>query len=114
MRNQLLDTREDLDWLFETHLKDVPAEIRGRTLIAHVYGNEDSPELVKLYDRDQFDAEPIHLWPPPAYATHEEAAAAASDANQTGMDPDPETGEDMVAVPVEVGGVWLVRAEPYR
>jgi hypothetical protein len=49
----LLRATEDLDWLFEVHLKDM-LNLRQRTFAAILYGNEDSPESVQLYGQDNY------------------------------------------------------------
>lgn len=50
MRNDFLETAEDIEWLKTTHLKGValPSKWEGFAS-AIVMGNEDSPEAVKLF-----------------------------------------------------------------
>lgn len=43
-----LDSKSDLDWLFETHLKERAGE-RGKYHAAVFYGNEDCPDKIELY-----------------------------------------------------------------
>jgi hypothetical protein len=46
---------DDLDWLFETHLKGF-AGLRPGIVIALLYGNEDAPDTVELYSMDRHNA----------------------------------------------------------
>jgi len=46
MGRTLLTEREDLQWLREVHLPDVPIEDYAAALLI---GNEDSPEQIELY-----------------------------------------------------------------
>lgn len=49
MNVELLDTPEDVKWLFETFLKGVTQPNWVRSFL--LYGNEDAPAVVALYDR---------------------------------------------------------------
>lgn len=55
MKLTLLQSREDLDWLFDTALK-AHNELRGKYPLAILTGNEDAPEKVMLYERDDINA----------------------------------------------------------
>lgn len=46
----LINTKDDIDWLFSTHLKKFK-EWRGKAKSALVYGNEDAPDMVKLFTK---------------------------------------------------------------
>jgi hypothetical protein len=48
MSESFLDTPDDLDWLFETHLKHL-ADERSKYKSAVLFGNEDCPYMVWLY-----------------------------------------------------------------
>jgi len=52
MRAQFLTAQEDIDWLFETHLKHLGKndESYKRCQSFVIFGNEDSPDKVELYD----------------------------------------------------------------
>lgn len=46
---QLLNTAEDIEWLFQTHMGDFPLHQR-RTKSFVLKGNEDCPESVELFE----------------------------------------------------------------
>lgn len=48
MKETFIDSKDDMDWLFETHLRSV-ANMRRHFKSAIIVGNEDSPKSVKLY-----------------------------------------------------------------
>lgn len=50
-RQSFLDTPDDIEWLRDVHIPNLPANIRS----AIVYGNEDAPDRVEVYER----AEPV-------------------------------------------------------
>jgi hypothetical protein len=49
MKVVFLDTPKDVQWLFETHLKGVTKPEWARSFM--LYGNEDAPMEICLYDR---------------------------------------------------------------
>ena len=52
MQKQLLNTQEDIDWLFDVHLVDFPLwRIRTKSFILE--GNEDAPKSVELYESQE-------------------------------------------------------------
>lgn len=58
-----LNTKADLRWLAETHLRDHAATLRlGRGkrsspwVVAALYGNEDCPVRIDLYSEDLYNA----------------------------------------------------------
>ena len=53
----LLQEKADLDWLFTTHLNQ--SKLRAKTVAAFIYGNEDAPSRVELFDRDDYRAKPF-------------------------------------------------------
>jgi len=66
MKSTLLKGREDLAWLFTTHLshiKDISviAELRYSYFEggAEVLGNEDAPTEVRLYKKDHYRCRPL-------------------------------------------------------
>ena len=64
MREMLLNTKEDLDWLQDVHFKDrVLPDFASAVLI----GNEDCPEAIKLYK----DKEPLITDRPAVYSLME-------------------------------------------
>lgn len=49
-QERLYSTREDVDWLFDVHLKDFPLwRERTRSFVLHGH-HEDSPNKVELFD----------------------------------------------------------------
>ncbi len=52
MQKQLLNTQEDIDWLFDGHLVDFPLW-RARTKSFILEGNEDAPKSVELYESQE-------------------------------------------------------------
>lgn len=72
MHETFLESREDLDWLFEVHLRTAPPEIKTRTVCAILWGNEDWPHQVQVFDRNHFKAKPIYVWPNPYLAVRAE------------------------------------------
>jgi hypothetical protein len=51
MKEQLLNLPEDITWLFDTHLADYPLWY-PRTKAFILYGNDDCPEMVDLYEQE--------------------------------------------------------------
>lgn len=45
----LLNSKDDMDWLFETHLKNRPDRSRFKSAV--LIGNEDCPKEVYLYKK---------------------------------------------------------------
>lgn len=64
MITTILNTSEDMTWLFETHLKrfaglwTAPAHDRlHKAFVAAIlHGNEDCPDTIDLLSRDAYDA----------------------------------------------------------
>ena len=52
----MLDTKEDLKWLSEVHCK-----IANKYKIAVIHGNEDYPESIELYSKDDYSFQPTIL-----------------------------------------------------
>jgi hypothetical protein len=50
-----LNTPEDLDWLFATHLKDF-GNVRNAFIVACLTGNEDCPTAIQCYSTDDYRA----------------------------------------------------------
>lgn len=57
----LLTESSDFDWLFSTHLQAYD-NLRERVVIAHITGNEDSPERVELFSVNHYLAVPYAVF----------------------------------------------------
>ena len=53
MSETLLNTPDDLQWLWDTHLKNFKATTRAdfNVKAATIHGNEDCPDQIKLYTK---------------------------------------------------------------
>ncbi len=51
MRTIFLSGKADLAWLFSTHMKEATLEVQARTQSFVLYGNEDCPSKIELYDK---------------------------------------------------------------
>lgn len=49
MTQTFLDTEDDMEWLFDTHLPNLSLSWKPRSAIIH--GNEDCPERIDLFPR---------------------------------------------------------------
>lgn len=49
MRREMLNTDEDIAWLKEVHLRDVPLQGYGDFKFAVLFGNEDGPVEIWLF-----------------------------------------------------------------
>ena len=55
-----LDSKEDIKWLFEVHLKDVNTTLTAHSVTAALlYGNEDAPDEVWVTEESEVT---IHSW----------------------------------------------------
>jgi hypothetical protein len=63
-RTTLLETREDIDWAIEVHVKD--ASLKGKYRFAILYGNEDSPAQIEFWEHDKprYDWKANFSWEP--------------------------------------------------
>jgi hypothetical protein len=50
MKRTFINSKEDMDWLFVTHLKNLKS-MRPQLRSAVIIGNEDSPSEVQLYTK---------------------------------------------------------------
>lgn len=57
----LLSKAADLDWLFETALAPYAGKI-SRPVVAQLYGNEDSPEKVEFFAKDDYREKPYAVF----------------------------------------------------
>ncbi len=46
---RLINSEEDMQWLFDVHVKNLHVSWKPRSAI--IFGNEDSPERIDLYPR---------------------------------------------------------------
>lgn len=51
MQETLINSEEDIKWLFEVHLKDLTIHWKPRSAL--LIGNEDSPDEIRLYPRQK-------------------------------------------------------------
>lgn len=54
MRQTFLESNEDLKWLFDVHAKGLSPQEKQRTKVAILFGNEDAPERIELYERNDY------------------------------------------------------------
>ena len=46
-----LNEKDDIDWLFSTHLKTYKAMLRKKTKSFELFGNEDAPTKIILHEK---------------------------------------------------------------
>ena len=49
MKQTIINTLEDITWLYETHFPNIPENTKCVVL----YGNEDSPEAFDVYESEE-------------------------------------------------------------